>query len=122
MNSNSQPKTTVAVYLAGFIGTFLIMIGLIALMYYYTRPPGVDEVRASERRKNLADLQAANKELLEHYGWVDQGKGIVRLPIERAMKLTVLESQDQPVARSNLLVNLEKLLAVPPPKPEPSNK
>jgi len=36
---------------------------------------------------DLADLRRAEDAALEHYGWVDQRAGIVRIPIERAMEL-----------------------------------
>ena len=36
----------------------------------------------------LQALRAHEDELLTHYGWIDQSKGIVRIPIERAMELT----------------------------------
>lgn len=44
---------------------------------------------AEGRAKTLADLR--QKEAVESttYGWVDQSKGVVRLPIDQAMKLTV---------------------------------
>jgi predicted Holliday junction resolvase-like endonuclease len=41
------------------------------------------------RRTTLADLKKEQAQKLESYGWVDQKAGIVRLPIERAMELTV---------------------------------
>lgn len=111
----AEPRTTVTMYFFGVIGTFLIMIGLVWIMYYYTRPPGVDTVRAAERRKNLADLTAQTKEILDNYGWMDQKKGIVRLPMTRAMELTVQEWQNPAVFHSNLLERLKTATNVPPP-------
>jgi len=44
-----------------------------------------------------SDLQKApQRERLEHYGWVDRQRGIVHIPIERAMELTV-QGGTQPV-------------------------
>jgi hypothetical protein len=40
-----------------------------------------------EPRTDLRDMRAAEDQLLTHYGWVDQAKGVVRLPIERAMDI-----------------------------------
>ncbi len=31
------------------------------------------------------------RQLLERYGWVDRARGVVRIPIERAMRLTLEE-------------------------------
>lgn len=44
---------------------------------------------AEGRAKALADLQQKQRAQATSYGWVDQSKGIVRLPIEQAMQLTV---------------------------------
>ena len=38
---------------------------------------------------DLSDMRRAEKEALESYGWVDQQKGIVRIPIEEAKKIVV---------------------------------
>ena len=48
-----------------------------------------DAERAAVRSKNLAELQAADTALLNSYGWNDQAKGIVHLPIRRAMELVI---------------------------------
>jgi hypothetical protein len=102
------------------IGVLLIMLGLVWIMYHYTRPAPVDEARMAERRKNLAELNAQTKDVLEHYAWIDPAKGLVRLPVARAMELTVLEWQQPAAARSNLLWRLEKVTPPPPPAP-PTN-
>lgn len=48
-----------------------------------------DAARSAERTKNLADLQAADKAQLTTYGWNDRAKGIVRIPVTRAMELVL---------------------------------
>ena len=40
-------------------------------------------------RQDLLDLRAKEDELLRSYGWVDKSAGVVRIPIEQAMKLVV---------------------------------
>ena len=40
-------------------------------------------------RQDLADLRAKEDELLGSYGWVDKNAGLVRIPIDVAMKLTL---------------------------------
>ena len=52
----------------------------------------VEGVRTTEdRRKILADLRAKEQAAVNSYGWVDQSAGVVRLPIDRAIELTVQE-------------------------------
>lgn len=48
-----------------------------------------DSSRAAVRVKNLADLQAADSNALTTYGWNDQSKGIVHIPITKAMELVL---------------------------------
>ena len=40
-------------------------------------------------RQDLSDLLAHEDQTLTTYGWIDKNAGIVRIPIERAMTLTV---------------------------------
>ncbi len=40
-------------------------------------------------RQDLADLRAAEDVTLSTYGWVDRNAGVVRIPIDEAMKLTL---------------------------------
>jgi hypothetical protein len=53
---------------------------------------------------------------LETYGWVDKARGIVRLPLDRAMELALRDWQNPVAAKSNLLVRLQKATS-PPPNP-----
>lgn len=39
--------------------------------------------------EDLAALRAKEDSMLKGYGWVDRKAGIIRIPIERAMELTV---------------------------------
>jgi hypothetical protein len=100
------------------LGALLIAGALVWAVIHYTQSAPLTEERAVLRRKNLAELRAANAEALNHYGWVDQTRGIVRLPIDQAMKLTVLEWQNPAAGRSNLIARVEKATAPLPKAPE----
>lgn len=41
------------------------------------------------RREVLQELRASNARQASGYAWIDQSAGVVQLPIERAMELTV---------------------------------
>jgi hypothetical protein len=43
----------------------------------------------TEPREDLAALRAREEETLRSYGWVDRNAGVVRIPIDRAMELTL---------------------------------
>ena len=40
-------------------------------------------------RADLQELRAQEDQILDSYGWIDKNAGVVRIPIEEAMKLTV---------------------------------
>jgi len=114
-----QPGRAVGAYVVGIVGSFLILAGLAWAIHHYTKPAPLGVDRNQVRAKALAELRAAETEALEHTGWVDPAKGIVRLRIEDAMKMVERDwSQNPAVAHSNLVARVEKATAVPPKPPE----
>lgn len=122
MNAYQEFKSSLAIYAVGVVGSFLIVALLVWAMYRFTHAPPIGQDRATERKKNLADLRTAETESINNYGWVDQGKGIVRLPVSRAIELTLQESSNPLAARSNLVARAEKAGAAPPKAPEQPSK
>jgi hypothetical protein len=96
----------------------LIFAGLVWKMKQYTTPPPLNAVRAAERAKALADLRAEEAIALNNVGWVDQAKGVVRLPIADAVKLAEQQWQNPAKARADLIARVEKATALPPKAPE----
>jgi len=118
MNPEPVRERTTLAYAVGIIGSFLIVAALVWAMRHYTQPPPLGEDRVAVRKKALAELRAAEAEELNTYAWLDQGKGIVRLPITEAMKLSLRQWQNPAAARSNLIARVEKATAAPPKAPE----
>ena len=57
----------------------------------------------STPRQDLNDLRAAEEETLKSYQWVDRNAGVVRIPIDEAIKLTIqrgLPSRSQAIEAS----------------------
>jgi hypothetical protein len=122
MNHQPAAERTGLAYIIGILGSLLIVAALVWAMQRYTQPPPLGEDRIALRKKALADLRDAEASELESYGWVDQTKGVVRLPITEAMKLALRDWQNPAAARSNLIDRVEKATAVPaaaPAKPSP---
>ena len=118
---SSQPASdhSVEALIIGVLGSFLVLAGLAWAIHHYTQPPPLTENRAEVRARALAELRAAEAEALEHPGWIDPTKGIVRLPIAEAMKMVEQEwGQNPAAARSNLISRVEKATALPPKAPE----
>jgi hypothetical protein len=67
----------------------------------------------------LAEVNARDAKALTSYGWQDESRNLVRLPIQRALELMPPLWQDPAAGRSNLLQRLEKSLAKPVEKPNP---
>lgn len=85
-----------------WIGVVLLFafFGLVALVVVGASPRGTDyeKKRAKARAEKLQALRDQTTSALTTYGWVDKTKGVVRIPINDAMKLTVAElSQKKPV-------------------------
>jgi hypothetical protein len=117
MSPQPAKERTGLAYLIGILGSLLIVAALVWAMQRYTQPPPLGQDRAALRKKALADLRATEANELENYGWVDQPKGVVRLPIAEAMQLALRDWQNPAAARSNLITRVEKATFVPPPPP-----
>jgi hypothetical protein len=69
------------------------LFGLIVLAVIGPSPRSSDyeETRAKKRMEKLNALQEENKKDLATYAWIDKNKGVARIPIDRAMELTVVD-------------------------------
>src|ERR1051325_6514078 len=101
----------------GILGTFLLVALLVLVMRHYTQPAPVGANRVEERYKFLQEQRAADAKALNEYEWRDKDKGLVVLPVQRALELTLEEWRDPAAARSNLISRVDKATAVPPPAP-----
>jgi hypothetical protein len=117
-NNNYQSRLAGWPTAVAVLGACLIFAALVWQTKKYTQPPLLDEGRAAVRTKALSELRAAEMEALNTAGWVDQAKGVVRLPIAEAIKLAEREWQNPAQARSNLITRVEKATALPPKAPE----
>src|SRR6476646_3534522 len=70
-----------------------VLFGLIVLAMIGPSPRSSDyeETRAKKRMEKLNALQEENKKDLTTYAWIDKNKGVARIPIDRAMEITVAE-------------------------------
>jgi hypothetical protein len=104
---------------AGLIVATLVVVALIGLLFRFfdarerhNQAPRMYPLAAGQEnrlppeprlqtdpREDLADLRAREDALLHSYGWVDRNAGVVRIPIESAIKLTLergLPSRQEP--------------------------
>ena len=77
-----------------FTGLIIVLLFavLVALLVWQRQSiPTVEDVKKQERLKILADLNAENQKILTQYRWIDKSKGIVGIPIDRAMNLVLAD-------------------------------
>src|SRR5262252_4361137 len=70
-----------------------VLFGLIVLAVIGPSPRGSDyeETRAKKRMEKLKALHEETQKELTTYAWVDKNKGVARIPIDRAMEVTVAD-------------------------------
>ncbi len=85
--------------LSAWFGIVLLfaLFGVIVLAIIGPSPRRSDyeETRAKKRLENLKTLRDEADKALTSYAWVDKNKGVARIPIERAMELTVADLAKQ---------------------------
>jgi hypothetical protein len=106
---------------AGFLIACLLFAVIVAAMKVFVPVPAIDADRAAVRAKALAEIRAAENQALNHPGWIDENRGLMRLPIDVAMHITEREWQNPAAARSNLIARVEKAAAPAPPAPAKPN-
>src|SRR5205823_6272469 len=85
--------------LSAWFGIVLLFVlfGVIVLAIIGPSPRRSDyeEIREKKRVENLKTLREEADKALTSYAWVDKNKGVARIPIERAMELTVADLAKQ---------------------------
>lgn len=113
MNPNRPSQSNLTVYFVSVLGALLIVALLVWAIYRYANPAPLGSNRAEERRKNLTENRQAAA-ALDQYGWADQGKGFVRLPVSEAMRLTIKDYQNPEAAKKVMAERVDKASAQPP--------
>ena len=91
--NTEKNRVSLSVIITGLV-MVLLFVGLaILLVSERENIPTVDEQTAEVRLKNLAELNTENQRVLTQYHWIDKSKGVVGIPINRAMDLIVAQLQ-----------------------------
>ncbi|MFZ0828323.1 MAG: hypothetical protein WAO02_12960 [Verrucomicrobiia bacterium] len=101
----------------GFFIACLLFAAIAAKVKLTTPVPAIDADRAAVRAKALAEIHAAETQALSNPAWIDENRGLVRLPIEVAMQIVEREAQNPAAVRSDLKARVEKAVAPAPPAP-----
>jgi hypothetical protein len=76
------------------VGVVILVVLLVWLRSYFflVRNETIYSSVLSVKNPKLTELRAKEDAELGSYGWVDRKKGIVRIPIDRAMELVVQDA------------------------------
>ena len=114
-NSNRASGAAIA-----FVVATVLFVALTMGVKFCLRVPALDADRGAERSKALAELRASEEKSLNTPGWIDQQRGIVRVPIDTAILQAAQAWQNPAQARADLTARAEKAAAplpVAPAKP-----
>jgi hypothetical protein len=111
----------------GVVFLFLLF-GVIVLAVVGPAPRGdtFEDTRAKKRADILKTTRETEAKELGSYGWIDKNKGVVRLPVGRAIELTVVELARQkpapayPIAAAGPQVSPPAGAAPPSPTVSPA--
>jgi len=94
-SSASDSKGSFTATLLASVGGFSIFLIILVVAYLPNKAaPAGDGVKTpAERKAALAELRGKEQTAATTYAWVDKDKGVVRLPLERAVELTIQEAK-----------------------------
>jgi hypothetical protein len=108
-----------------WLGVVLLfaLFGVIVLAVIGPAPRGDDyeQKRAKAREEKLKTARGEDAKALTSYGWIDKNKGVARIPVARAMELTVAElAQKKPEPAGPIATPEAQASAPPTGAPAPS--
>ena len=126
-HDETAPKVTLPRWFfsaLGVAGSLVIIMAVLGIAYKVSRPAQtVDADIVAQRKKTLADVQAAQTDLYNNSSWVNQQKGIARIPVAEAMKIEAAKldaatrGEPEPPARLTLAASPAGFTPPAPPPP-----
>ncbi len=94
-SENAAPSsgafTATALAVIGGFAIFAIILAVAYLPNKQDLPRGVGSKSREEGKAILKELHGAEQAAATTYAWIDKDKGVVRLPLDRAIELTIQE-------------------------------
>src|SRR5215470_7602396 len=104
--------------LSTWLGVVLlfVLLGVIVLAIIgpSSRGSEYEETRAKKRMETLKTVREDAEKTLNTYAWIDKNKGIVRIPISRAIELTTAELAKQKPAPAGPIATPQAESPAPP--------
>lgn len=82
------------IIVVGALFVILTFVTIVLLQAYFFKEQAAEYTRKAieTRSEELASVQAEQLAELQGYRWIDRNKGVVGIPIERAMELVAAEA------------------------------
>ncbi len=83
------------IVIVGVVGAVLIFVIIVALtaLFLWVEEAEIAEKNAGQPPSNLRLSKNEQQVILTEYRWIDQEKGIVRVPIDRAIELVLADEE-----------------------------
>jgi hypothetical protein len=100
MAEQNEPKKdvyrppTMTTVVGSILGLATVVV-MILVMVWVSRPVAPAPAPDEAAPRTLEEVEAEEARLLGSYEWMDREAGVVRIPIERAMELVILEAGRQ---------------------------
>jgi hypothetical protein len=112
-----QTNRATGAAIALMVGSLVFIILCVAVHFLITAPD-IDAAAGAKRSQALATISGTEYTNLNRVVWIDQSRGIVRLPIDTAIELTVQAWQNPAQARADLIDREKKATAPAPVTPQ----
>jgi len=124
VSATPQTPERAPIPFGAWLGIVLLFLffGIFVLVLVAATPHGntYEAKRAEAREKKLNDARKAATQELNSYAWVDKGKGIARIPVDRAMELTLRDLASQKPAPANPIATPAEAASASPPPAAPT--
>jgi hypothetical protein len=119
------PKTArPPISFGAWLGIVLLFLffGIFVFVLVAATPHGnnYEEKRAKAREEKLKTARDAASKELNSYAWVDKGKGVARIPIDRAMQLTLRDLASKKPEPANPIATPAEVAAPAASPPAPA--
>jgi hypothetical protein len=110
-----QPRSIFSTWIG--VVLLFVVFGLFVLVVIGATPRGdtYEDKRAKGRAEKLEQARKEATTALTTYAWVDKNKGVARVPIDRAMQLTLAELATKKPMPANPIATPEPQNAAPTP-------
>jgi len=91
MSQTESFKMNQMLSLASILGAILIFAVILYVAYLPARPSKVDQEVHEERKQKADEARASGLAKIKGYEIINEETGTARIPVEEAMKLTVMQ-------------------------------